>query len=317
MYRDSILSLPLQFAYSPDVRNGEKLPRASKFAVAGMGGSRLAADIITAINPVLDVAVHNDYGLPSFSDVRERLLVLSSHSGNTEEVLDTLKAALEAKIIPAVIASGGELLHKAKSLSLPYVELPSADIAPRAAVGYALRALLALMKQDNLLRETDALKDMLHPAEYEKRGELLAGHLQGTIPVVLSSVRNRAVGYYWKITLNETGKSPAFSNVLPEFNHNEMIGADKRIAAVFLRDLEDDPRIKRRMDISSDMLAKGGTQVCQVALDGKSRIEKIFNSLIFAQWTAYYIAQSAGEDPEAVPMVEEFKKKMKGLRHNF
>jgi len=311
MYRDSILSLPEQFSYSPVVQNGEKLPRASKFAVVGMGGSHLAADILKAVNPSLDIAVHSDYCLPPVADIKERLLVLSSHSGNTEEVLDALKTALEAKITPAAIASGGELLHKAKSLALPYVELPYAGIQPRSAVGCTLRALLALMKEDNLLRETDALKDVLHPAEYEERGKLLAGHLQGAIPIVLSSARNRAVGYYWKITLNETGKSPAFSSVLPEFNHNEMLGIDRRIAVVFLRDLEDDPRIKRRMDISSEMLTKNGARVHQITLDGKSRLEKIFNSLIFAQWAAYYIALSAGEDPEAVPMVEEFKKAMK------
>lgn len=311
MYRDALLSLPRQFAYVPSIENGEKLARSSKFAVAGMGGSHLAADILKAIDPSLDLAVHSDYCLPPVADIRDRLLILSSHSGNTEEVLDTLETALAAQLTPAIVASGGALLEKAKSHSLPYVEIPAADIEPRLAIGYALRAIIALMGHNALLRETDALKNLLSPSAYEKQGCELRERLQGKIPLILSSERNRAVGYYWKITLNETGKSPAFSNALPEFNHNEMIGTDSRLAAIFLRDTEDNPKIKKRMDISSAMLKYRDVQSHDAALEGKTRAERIFNSLILACWTAYCLAQSKGSDPEAVPMVEEFKKAMK------
>jgi hypothetical protein len=43
-------------------------------------------------------------------------------------------------------------------------------------------------------------------------------------------------------------------------------------------------------------------------LNGSSRSEKIFTSLVLADWTAYYTSQLYGLESEQVPMVEEFKK---------
>ena len=72
-----------------------------KFLVVGMGGSHLAADILKAWHPELDVIVWSNYGLPRLreKDLRERLVILSSYSGSTEEVIDAFNAA-RAKHLP-------------------------------------------------------------------------------------------------------------------------------------------------------------------------------------------------------------------------
>jgi glucose/mannose-6-phosphate isomerase len=77
-----------QFDYKPTIRNRDKLKKSKDFFVAGMGGSHLSADIIRDIFPELNIQVHSDYGLPRKIN-KESLLILSSFSGNTEEVLDT------------------------------------------------------------------------------------------------------------------------------------------------------------------------------------------------------------------------------------
>jgi len=47
-----------------------------------MGGSHLAANIITAWHPEIDVIVWSNYGLPPLAekDLKERLIILSSYS---------------------------------------------------------------------------------------------------------------------------------------------------------------------------------------------------------------------------------------------
>ena len=150
---------------------------------------------------------------------------------------------------------------------------------------------------------------------------VLAATLVGKVPVIYASHRNAAIAYNWKIKMNETGKIPAFMNVIPELNHNEMTGFDvhkstekliNNFYTLILRDEEDDPRIHKRMEILERLYNKRDIPTEIIAIEGTGRFEKIFSSLYLADWVAYYTAQEYGSDPDNVPMVEEFKKLMKG-----
>ena len=56
------------------------------------------------------------------------------------------------------------------------------------------------------------------------------------------------------------------------------------------------------------LLKDRGFKVEVIFLQGKTQVQKIFNLLILADWTAYHTAKLYGVDPQEVPMVEEFKK---------
>ena len=77
---------------------------------------------------------------------------------------------------------------------------------------------------------------------------------------------------------------------------------------IIIRDPDDHPRIQKRMQVVEDLYKKRGFSVQTIPLKGKSRFERIFASLILADWTAYYTAEQYGLESEQVPMVEEFKK---------
>lgn len=108
-------------------------------------------------------------------------------------------------------------------------------------------------------------------------------------------------------------------NVFPELNHNEMTSFDVKLRTatlsknfhfIFLKDIDDDKRIIRRMNILEKLLFDRGFKVEALFMQGKNRLQKIFNSLNLADWTAYHTALQYGVEPEQVPMVEEFKKLM-------
>ncbi|MBI2506768.1 MAG: bifunctional phosphoglucose/phosphomannose isomerase, partial [Candidatus Colwellbacteria bacterium] len=137
------------------------------------------------------------------------------------------------------------------------------------------------------------------------------------IPIIYSSRRNIALAYNWKIKFNETGKAPAFYNTFPELNHNEMTGFDvqettrelsDKMFFIFLKDEDDHPKITKRMEVLERLYRDRKLSVAVVSLEGNSKMEKIFNSLTLADWTAYYTAKRYNVEPEQVPMVEEFKK---------
>ncbi len=319
MLPNDIKTYNKQFEYEPVVENAGKLKKYAKFLVIGMGGSHLAADLIKIWHPELDLVVWSDYGLPKLADkdLKDRLVILSSYSGNTEEVVDAFAAAKAKKLSMAVVASHGKLLSLAIKNKIPYVQIPHMNIQPRMETPRMLRATLALMGEKALLAETKTLVNQLHPIQEEHRAKELARKLYGNVPVIYTSDRNGAVAYNWKIKFNETGKIPAFFNVVPELNHNEMTGFDAKAKAtaisrnfhfVILKDGDDDRRITKRMNVLEKLYRDRGFKTDVVLLQGKTRIGKIFNALNLADWTAYYTAKMYGTEPEQVPMVEEFKK---------
>ena len=312
-----------QFAFKPLIQNSGAGQSARRFIIGGMGGSHLAADLFSVYDPRLDVYVHRDYGLPAFDDERLRgsLLIASSYSGNTEETMDFAREALQAKLNLAVVAASGKLIDLAKKNNLPHIVLPDTGIEPRSALGFSISALAAFLGDSKIQSELSGLSVKLKAEAFRAEGEKLAETLKGSVPIVYSSFRNQAVAYNWKIKFNETGKIPAFYNCVPELNHNEMTGFDvsektKKLSEnfhfVFLSDESDHPQVRKRMDVCRKLYENRGFKVSVIALSGATVFEKIFNSLLLADWAVFHTALSYGVSPDGVPMVEEFKKLIAG-----
>ncbi|MBM3257182.1 MAG: bifunctional phosphoglucose/phosphomannose isomerase [Candidatus Liptonbacteria bacterium] len=314
---NAIKTFNTQFGFEPKIENLNNLQRREKFVVAGMGGSHLAADLFSIINPELDIEIHKDYGLPALPDLKNRFLIASSYSGNTEETVSAFLEARKHKIPVAAIAVGGKLMELAKKFKVPYVQLPDLQIQPRSALGVSIMAMFALMNDRRLLKEASHLKSRLRPDKIEAVGKALAYRIKGKVPVVYSSSENAPIAYNWKIKLNETGKIPAFMNVLPELNHNEMNGFDvhpstRPLSRVFhfllLKDKNDNEHVQKRMEVLASLYEARKLPVMTLELKGKTVLEKIFSSLLLADWLAYHTATLYKVDPEQVPLVEEFKK---------
>lgn len=313
--REAITNFNKQFEYEPVVKNGEWLGARKKFIVAGMGGSHLAADILKAGGFDLDIVVHNDYGpLPRVSDA---LVICNSYSGNTEETISIFNEALKKKIPVAIVATGGKLIELANKNKIAYIQMPAIGIQPRSAIGFNLRALAKIMNREDILRETRVLAEELKPSDYESAGSDLAKRIKGRAPIIYSSGRNFAVACNWKIKFNETGKIPAFCNVFPELNHNEMTGFDvkdstrglsEKFYFIFLKDKDDFFKNIKRLEITEKLYRERNLPVEIVEIKGKSRLHKIFSSLILADWASFHTAKQYNLEAEQVPMVEEFKK---------
>lgn len=316
--RESIINSAEQFGFEPKLENARRLKYAEHAILVGMGGSALAADILKAWHPEANIIIHRNYGLPELSDkdLKKRLIILSSYSGNTEEVLDAFEAARKRKLRVVIIASGGKLLQTARQEKLPYVELPRPGIQPRLAIGYSFRALLSVLGLYDELEESVLLKETLKPLELEKAGKEVAMKLKGRVPVIVAAERNFAVAYNWKILFNETGKVPAFVATLPELNHNEMTGftgegsraLSKNFGFVFLTDAADHPRIQKRFAVLEKIYGDKELVVQQAPVEGESRLTAIWKSIMTADWAALQTAELYKNDADDESIVEEFKK---------
>lgn len=318
---EAIKKFSTQFNFEPDIQNKESFKPAQSFVLAGMGGSHLAAGLLKMSNPDLDLYIHRDYGLPALSHkkFKDSLFIASSYSGNTEEVLDFAHKAHEEKYQVAVIARTGKLIEFAQKNNLPYIQLPDVGIQPRAALGFSLVAMAKFTNNEKLLADLRALSFHINTVAREDEGKVLAQTLAGKIPVIYSSRSNVSLAYTWKITMNETAKIPAFYNILPELNHNEMTGYDviestrslsEKFHFIFLTDELDHPKVTQRATVTQQLLEERGFPTSTIRITGASRWESVFSTILLAEWTALYISRAYGTESEQVPMVEEFKKRI-------
>ncbi len=308
-----------QFEYEPQIEGSLSLEGVKNFIAVGMGGSHLAADILNSYDLSFSILIHKNYGLPNLPEeiLKQSFIILNSYSGDTEEVIDSFYLALEKKLKMVSITYNGKLLELSKKYNIPFVKLPEPKVQPRLALGFHTKALLKILNREKELKEISELVYLLKPEEFEGQGRELAQKIKNKIPIIYASEKNQAIAYIWKIKFNETSKIPAFYNVFPELNHNEMTGFDvkkttKNLSQNFIFliffDEEDHPKIQRRMTILKNLYEERNLEVEILKLECQNRFHKIFSSLVLADWTSYYLAKEYQVEPEEVSMVEEFKK---------
>lgn len=302
----------------------------SRVVVVGMGGSALAALLAKSwLKSELSVPfeVVRTYDLPEYVNY-DTLVIASSYSGNTEETLEGLKQAQAKSAQVAVIATGGKLLASANEKSIAHVVLP-AELQPRMAVIYNLRALTALLAHfkvasydrfaeiadcaDWLGQETlNWVSGVTTDKNYAKQLALLS---VGKTPVFYAGDVMAPVAYKWKTSWNENAKNVAFWNEYPEFNHNEFIGwtshpIEKPFAVFDLKSTFENPRVLKRFEISDRLLSGKRPKAMDVELKGDSVIAQMLWGIVLADFVSIYVAILNGVDPTPVPLTEKLKKEL-------
>jgi glucose/mannose-6-phosphate isomerase len=291
--------------------------------VAGMGGSavggRLAAGALGSRlrRPLL---VSDGYALPGWAGP-DTLVLCSSYSGSTEETLAAYDDATERGAPRIAVTTGGALAERARRDGVPVIPVPG-GFQPRAAVGYSLVAALeaaALCGAAPSLRDeveaAAALAETL-TAEWGPDGpedgeaKALARRLHGTIPVIVGAELAAAAAYRWKCQVNENAGLPAFASVLPELDHNEVVGwpaADDRLSAVFLEDPGAHPRNRLRSELTAEQAAAGTSVVERVTARGETATERLVSLVLLGDLVSLYLAVLRGEDPASIPPIDALK----------
>ncbi|MBI2598736.1 hypothetical protein HYW40_00740 [Candidatus Curtissbacteria bacterium] len=327
--RQMILDSPKQFAVGFDIAEGVKVDgKFERVVFSGEGGSAFPSQLLETIVSEFagakapQIITNHSYSLPAVSTAGA-LNVVCSYSGNTEETISNLEEAISKKLPVIGIASGGKVEEICKASNIPFVKLPmpSPEFQPRMGTGYFVAAMVKLLENHGLV---SGLSDEMGKnmgtvgeglEEVERKGMELAGKIAGKTPVVYSSEKFARLAMVWKIKFNEHAKNPAFWNFFSELNHNEMVGftnLGERYFAVMLKDPQDDPRNLKRYDVMAKLVGEKGLESVMFGLEGKNAFEKIFKSLLLADFTAYYLAMYNKADPTPVEMVEHFKKLLVG-----
>ncbi len=303
--------------------------------VVGMGGSAIAGDIVRSLlssRLLIPFVICRHYVLPEFVD-DETLVIASSYSGNTEETLAALNDALNRKAMIAAMSTGGLLKDVADINAIPLAQLP-VGFQPRAALGYSLTPLLLFLEKIGLIsnasKEITAIVPRLqmYREKYiednptnQNPAKNIAQKIHGRIPIIYSGpTLTDAVGLRWKGQICENAKSLAFANQFAEFNHNELVGWSdavrehaERLIVVMLRDADDHPQIRKRMNIVKELIQRQTVEVIEVHSRGELELERVLSLVQFGDFVSYYLAILSEVDPTPVDVIETLKNALKRM----
>ncbi|KPL02851.1 MAG: hypothetical protein AMJ90_04695 [candidate division Zixibacteria bacterium SM23_73_2] len=335
MYK-KILNFPsqledaLKIAESADISEIDT-GKINNIIVAGMGGSAIGGDLVRSYlfdQVKLPFYVCRNYFLPN--SVNENSLVfVSSYSGNTEETLSAYDQAKKKKAQILCLSSGGRLEKKAKEDGFSLIKIPT-GYQPRAALGYSFVPVLWILsklgfcsdKRGDIQKTVDFLSEnaSLYAWETKTQDNLakkLAEKIMGKLPIIYSSNDFfDVVAYRWKGQLCENSKVLAYSNVFPEFNHNELVGwnilsgLEDKLIVIILKDEGDYLRIEKRMGIVKIIIQDKKVEVVEVESKGTNLLSRIFSLIQLGDFVSLYLAILNRTDPTPVKIIDYLKKEL-------
>jgi glucose/mannose-6-phosphate isomerase len=286
--------------------------------ITGLGGSgiggKIVAQLVAEQCPV-PIITNNTYDIPGFVN-DSTLVIASSFSGNTEETLFALESAEIRGAEIAIISSGGKIVELAKAKGYNYITLPSGD-SPRAMLTYSLTQQFFLLHHYGLidkqfLGELNNGIDLLNKeiTGIKDEAKKIAAALYNKTAVLYAEAKMEGVITRFRQQLNENAKVLCWHHVLPEMNHNELVGwagGKEEYAVVMFRNKSDFERTQVRMDITKSVVSKYTSTYIEVFSKGDSAVEHALYFILLGDWVSVYLAEKKNVDPTEVKVITYLK----------
>lgn len=320
-----VLDFPIQLQEAIIIgKNHRFIAGAKEFSnvvVTGLGGSGIGGSIVQ--NYVFDKLkvpfnVNKDYFIPAYVN-RKSLVIVCSYSGNTEETLMAMKQAIKKRATIVCITSGGEVSVIANNKRLDCILVP-AGMPPRSCLGYSLVQILYVLAHFGLIgyqfeREIKSAIKAMKEGEHDtqKKALAIAKKIYGKLPIIYSSNNLDGVAVRFRQQLNENSKMLAWHHVIPEMNHNELVGwrddaTDKVV--IILRSKDDFNRVQVRMDINKKVIRKHNATIIEIDAEGKSYWEQAFYLIHLTDWVSVALADMRELDATEVKVIDFLKKSL-------
>lgn len=286
--------------------------------ITGLGGSGIGGTIVSELvakECIVPICANKGYDLPEYIN-ENTLVICSSFSGNTEETIEAFAKAKAKGAQIACVSSGGKLIELAKENNLNYIQLPTAE-SPRTMMGYSITQLLFFLNHYGLisgsfkadLNNAATLIDDLQ-TEIQADAILLADHLEGKTPIVYACDGYEGMVVRFRQQMNENAKTLCWHNIVPEMNHNELVGwrkKDENLAVIFFRNDSDYTRNQKRLEINKEVISKYTSSVMEYWSKGTTMIEKTFYLVNVGDHVSYIISQRNGVVAEEIEVINALK----------
>jgi glucose/mannose-6-phosphate isomerase len=286
--------------------------------ICGMGGSGIGGKMVVQLfsdQATIPIILVQNYTIPAF--VNEKSLVIgSSYSGNTEETLAAIHAAEEKGATIVGISSGGELVQLCKNKNYDYIRVPGGN-PPRSMLAFSVIQLIHILAKAKIIQE-DAL-DLVLSCRHLLNTELisikheaksLAQHIHGKQCVIYADADLESVAIRARQQFNENSKQLCWHHVIPEMNHNELVGwggGNDNYAVVFFESQFISDRNKLRIELSKEVIGKKTSHVLSIEGKGKTLIEESFYFIHIIDWASLFLADLNEKDPIEIQVIDYLK----------
>lgn len=294
----------------------------------GMGASIYGALVMKAIfgeNFPYPIEIISDYHLPKYVNNRS-LVVLTSYSGTTEEVLSCADEAKEKNAKMLVLTKGGALAEFAQTNNIPsYIfdgKLNPAGV-PRLGNGYTILGLMGLfykagiieLDEKVILQSIKFLKDK--SASIKAKAMQDVNNFANSVPVVFAAEHLTGNAQILRNQFNETSKTFSAYYLVPDLNHHLMEGLQfptpSNLKFIVLNSNNYSPKIKKRMELTIDVVKKNKLKVFEHKTTGNNIFEDFFEALSYGSFLTLYLGLSYDQNPAINPWVDYFKEELKKM----
>ena len=311
-----------QLSEAITIGNGAKLTESknkiSNVLICGLGGSGIGGSIVTELvagNANVPINVTKGYFIPAYVN-ENTLVIISSYSGNTEETLNCFESAItkNAKIVS--ITSGGKILEISKSKNYDHIVVP-VGMPPRSCLGYSLTQLFFVLNFFGIINNhfKTELEKAIQLIEQEETNIIaeatsIAEKLKGKIPVIYATTYFEGIAIRFRQQLNENAKILCWHHIIPEMNHNELVGWTEKndaLSVVIFIDKDEYSRNLARVEINKEVIKKYACHITEIHSKGNSAIEKAIYFIHLGDWVSVILGEMRGADLMEVNVINHLK----------
>ncbi len=302
--------------------------------VLGMGGSALGPHIMKSVffaELKVPVEIVGGYHVPGYVN-KDSLVLLSSYSGTTEEVLFSMKEAKTRGAKLLTITAGGELADWSVANGVPSLIFttennPSGQ--PRMGQGYMIIGSVILLAKVGLLKMSEnELKEIIEViAKYDKQFGVFNRLKHNLAKQFAVTALERSVWYVASEHLSgnahaaanqmdENAKRFAGYYLVPEMNHHLLEGMlfprsnKKEIIFILFGSGLYDIRVQKRYEVTKKVLDKNKIKFLSYECQEKNKLVQACEILVLGSYISFYSAMLEGIEPTAIPYVDFFKEQL-------
>ncbi len=292
----------------------------------GMGASiygALVTKALLGLEMQYPSEVVTDYHLPAYVD-KNSLVVLTSYSGTTEEVLSCAEEAKAKGAHMLVLTRGGQLAEFAKANNIPaYIfdgKLNPSSV-PRLGNGYSILGLIGLLNKAKIIdiedKEIENAITRLEEKLPEIKGQALREFetFQDKIPVIFAAEHLSGNAQILRNQFNETSKAFSCYYLVPDLNHHLMEGlqfpTEHNLHFLILNSPNYSPKIKKRMELTMDVVKQNNHALHEFMTSGQTIYDDFLETLSYGSYITLFLALRYDQNPAVNPWVDWFKAELK------
>jgi glucose/mannose-6-phosphate isomerase len=302
----------------------EEYKQVKNIVVCGMGGSRFTPKTIGALlreNITVPYEICEDYTVPGYVN-GESLVILSSYSGTTEEVLSAGKDALvKGAKLAAIMRAGNNPTVPGYFFDPKYNPCGQ----PRIGGGYLLLSHLGLLKALGFVMVKDDIaaaiafakeigkKYVAETPEKDNPAKQLARFLKDKHPFIITAEFLKGFGNGFANQINETAKMISDYRYISELNHHLLEGLShpdtihQGAVFMFISSKLYSPPIQKRFLVTKDVVEKQHVATHVVELTAPTKLAQTLEAYTLSGFTTFYLGMLYDVDPVAIPWVDYFK----------